>query len=109
MHRNHKLLLDDILEAADRIQEYTKNLTLADFKKNKLKVDATLRNLEVIGEATKNIPEEVKKKNPQIEWKKMAGLRDILIHAYPNIDIETIWDIIENKIPELKKQIKEIR
>jgi uncharacterized protein with HEPN domain len=109
MRRNHKLLLDDILEAADRIQKYTKSLTLTDFRKNKMTVDATLRNLEVIGEAAKNLPDDVKKKHPEIEWKKISGLRDILIHAYPNVDLETVWDIIENKIPELKKQIKEIR
>jgi len=67
-----------------------------------------VRNLEIIGEAVKNIPDEVKKGNPDVEWKKIAGLRDILIHVYFGIDVEVVWDIVKNKIPKLKEKIEEI-
>jgi uncharacterized protein with HEPN domain len=61
-----------------------------------------VRNLEVIGEAAKNIPEEVRANSPTIEWKKIAGLRDILIHEYFGIDGEIVWDIVQNKLPSLE-------
>jgi uncharacterized protein with HEPN domain len=103
--RDYKLYLDDILEATKRIQKYTKGLTLAKLKKNPLVLDAAARNLEIIGEAVKNIPPAIKTKHPEIEWKKIAGLRDILAHEYFGIDIEVIWDIVENKLPDFRVHI----
>lgn len=73
--------------------------------KNELVVDGVAKNLEVIGEAVKNIPFQIKEKYPKIEWKKIAGLRDILTHEYFSIDLEVLWDITQNKLPILKKQI----
>ncbi len=70
--------------------------------------DAVIRNLEIIGEAVKNVPVEVRNKFPEVDWKKIAGLRDILIHAYSGINEQILWDIVENKIPGLKKQVKVI-
>lgn len=106
--RDYKLYLDDILEAAKRIEKYTKGLTLEKLKKDTLILDGVVRNLEIIGEAAKNIPNQIRKKYPEIEWKKIAGLRDILAHEYFGIDLEVVWDIIENKVPILKKQISRI-
>lgn len=106
--RDYKLYLDDILEAAKRIEKYTKGLTLEKLKRNELIIDGVVRNLEIIGEAVKNIPANVKDKYPGIEWKKVAGLRDILAHEYFGIDLEILWDIIENKLPELKKEISRL-
>lgn len=103
--RDYKLYLDDILEATKRIEKYTKKLTLAKLKKDELTVDGVVRNLEIIGEAVKNIPANIKEKYPDIEWKKIAGLRDILAHEYFGVDLEVLWDVVENKLPDLKKKI----
>jgi len=103
--RDYKLYLDDIIEAIERIEKYTKNLTSERFEKDNLIIDGVIRNLEIIGEAVKNIPTSVKDRHADIEWKKIAGLRDILAHEYFGIDLEILWDIVENKLPDLKKEI----
>ena len=104
--RDYKLYIDDIYNSIKKIEKYTKGISLAQLKKDELKIDGIARNLEIIGEAVKRIPVEFKNKYPDIEWKKIAGLRDILIHAYFGIDTEVLWDIAKNKIPELKKNLK---
>lgn len=104
--RDYKLYLDDISEAAKKIEKYVRGFNLEKLKKDSLTVDAVVRNLEIIGEAAKSIPASVKEKYPDIEWKKIAGLRDILVHEYFGIDLEVLWDIIENKLPVLKQEIE---
>jgi len=105
MPRDYKAYINDILEAINRIESYSSNLTIDDFSESRLYQDAIVRNLEIIGEAVKRLPTELIEKYPDIEWKKIAGLRDILIHAYFGIDIEIVWDVVKNKIPEFKDQI----
>lgn len=102
MRREYKAFLRDILDASLKIDKYIENVTLEEFKEIQ---DAVIINLIIIGEATKNIPPEIQDLNPEIEWKKIVGLRDILIHAYFGIDVNIIWDIIKNKIPDLKIKI----
>ena len=106
--REYKLYIDDIVEAVERIEKYSKGLTLEKFKKDSLRVDGIVRNLEIIGEAVKKISASVKGGYPEVEWKKIAGLRDILAHEYFGVDLEVVWDIIQNKLPLFKRQMTKI-
>jgi len=108
MPRPYRLYLEDILTAAGKIQDYTKALDFDDFKKNSMAVDAVLRNLEVIGEASKKIPRLIRTRYPDVEWKKIAGLRDIIIHEYFGLNMQILWDIITRKVPTLQNQIERI-
>jgi uncharacterized protein with HEPN domain len=107
--RNSKLYIADILLAIKKIKKYTADLTLGKLKKNDLVIDAVVRNLEIIGEAAKNISVAIVEKNKNIEWKKISGLRNILAHEYFGVDVEIVWDIIKNKLPELEKEIKSLK
>lgn len=108
MPRDYRVYLDDIVEAAARISDYIRGLDIEGLKNDRKTLDAIVRNLEVIGEATKGIPDEVRSRYPDIEWKKIAGLRDILIHQYFGIDVNIVWDVIKNKLPLFERQVKSI-
>ena len=103
--RDYKLYIDDILQAIKSIESYTKGFNFGKLKQNKLVVDAVTRNLEIIGEAVKNIPADLKRRHPEVEWKKISGLRDILAHEYFAVDLKVLWDIVDNKLPGFKKEI----
>ena len=105
--RGSKVYLGDILRSIERIERYVKGISSKEeFSKNELVVDAVTRNLQIIGEAVKNLPIDAKKKHSEIEWKKIAGLRDILTHAYFGVEMAIIWDIIGNHLPALKIAVK---
>ena len=108
MSRDYKLHLEDILHSIQQIFKYTQGISFDNFKADDKTFDAVVKNLEVIGEAAKNIPERIRNKNAEVEWKKITGMRDILIHEYFGIDIEIVWDIIRNKLPSLEKQIQKL-
>ncbi|MFH1776171.1 MAG: DUF86 domain-containing protein [Candidatus Omnitrophota bacterium] len=106
--RKYIQFLNDIFKSSEKIMFITKNRSFDKFVQDWVVVDATIRNLEIIGEAVKHLPVKIKKKYGDIEWKKIAGLRDILIHEYFGINCNILWDIVKNKVPELKKHIKVI-
>ncbi|ELS00046.1 DUF86 domain-containing protein [Gloeocapsa sp. PCC 73106] len=106
MSRSLQLYLEDIVMSGVKILRYTQGMRIEDFVRDEKTYDAVVRNLQIIGEAVKSIPLTVRNKYPEIEWRKIAGLRDILAHAYFSLEDETLWDIIENKISPLIKQVE---
>jgi len=107
-NRSYKIYLEDLQLAMQRIAEYIKGFSFADFKKDQKTVDAVIRNFEIIGEASRNLPLEFKKKYPEIPWDEMYLLRNKVTHEYFGIDYEIIWDVAYNYLPENKKQIDSI-
>lgn len=108
MSRDLKFYLQDIKHSCEKILKFTQGITQEKFIQNELIYDAVLRNLLVIGEASKKLPEDIRNKYPNIEWKKICGFRDIIAHEYFGINNEILWDIIHSKIPHLLNSIERV-
>jgi len=108
MKKEDTAYLKHILDAITRIAEYTAGIEYEDFIENHLIQDGVIRQIEIIGEATKRISDEIKKEHLDIPWKDMAGMRGKLIHDYLGVDMDALWDTVENDIPTLKSKVKEI-
>ncbi len=93
--------LEDIVEGAEKIERFTDGMSYEEFERDEKTVDAVLRNLEVIGEAAKNVPEDVRREYSEVPWAEMAGMRDKLIHGYATIELEIVWTTVEEDVPEL--------
>jgi len=104
--RNAKLLLDDLLEAIEKIQTYTNELQFDDFQNDTKTIDAVIRNIEIIGEATAHFPTEFIQKHPDIQWHKIISTRNRIIHGYFDVSLKLVWQIIENELPTLKTKIQ---
>ncbi len=109
MKRNIQLFINDILEQINNIESFSKNFTKDKFENNALRKNAIARSLEIIGEAVKNIPNDFREKYTDVDWRKVAGLRDIIIHAYFDIDVDIVWDIIKKDLPIFKAEILKIK
>lgn len=108
MEKENSIRLRHILEAIERIEKYLQGFDEAKFQTDLLHQDAVLRQLEIIGEASKNLSDDLRAANPQVEWRKMAGTRDRLAHGYFSVDTEIVWRITQDFLPVLKKQVEEI-
>ncbi len=108
MNKAPQVFLKHILDSIKTIEEYMGSISQNEFFESKEKQDSAIRRLEIIGEAVKNLPGELKKQHPDTPWQKISGLRDKLIHAYFGIDLELVWEIIKKDLQPLKKQIEEI-
>ncbi|WP_017298670.1 DUF86 domain-containing protein [Nodosilinea nodulosa] len=108
MSRDLRLYLTDILMAGEKVLHYTEGMNFENFVADERTFDAVIRNLEIIGEAVKSIPDDARLLRPEIEWRKIAGLRDILAHAYFKVEDEIIWDVARNKIPPLLETVSQL-
>jgi len=102
------LLIRHILDAIDKIEQYTKGVDKAEFEKNFMISDAVMRNITIMGEASGKIPSDLKNDFSQIPWKKIIGMRNRLIHEYFIVDIETVWNVVEKDLPELKSLLEQV-
>lgn len=109
MDRNDLAYINHTLDCIRKIQRFSKGLKLNEFCENELVQDAIIRNIEVIGEASKKVSEETKKTYYKIPWKEITGMRDKLIHDYLGVDTQVVWKTIKKDIPELKRLLKEIK
>jgi len=106
--KENKTYLLHIIEAIEKVNEYTKSETYESFLKNDLVFDAVMRKLEVIGEASCNVSEDFQEQNSQIPWGKMIGMRNKLIHEYFGVDKKVVWKTCKDDLPELKKLIEAV-
>jgi len=102
MPRDHRLYLDDILGAIDRIQSYVEGMDHARFAADQRTMDAVIRNLEIIGEAARSLPTEIKDAIPATDWRKIVGLRNLLLHEYFAVSTRVVWDIVQTKLDPLR-------
>lgn len=108
MSKDISPFLKHIIAEIDYLLRDSKGLIFDEFIKDETLKRSFVRSLEIIGEATKNLPNDLKKKYPNIPWKEIAGLRDVLIHQYFGVDYKSVWDVVKNKIPILDSQVKAI-
>ena len=107
--RSAQLLIEDILEATRKIQKYVAGLSFEQFALDEKTVDAVARNFEIIGEAANRLPEKFKTQNPNIDWNRIRGFRNRIVHDYFGIDQTIVWNIVQNFLPLLDAELKTIK
>jgi uncharacterized protein with HEPN domain len=110
MYKNRDVsdYINDILTAISDIESFTRGMSFETFEKDKKTINAVIRSLEVLGEATKRIPKQVRQQNPDIPWNQMAGMRDILIHDYMGVDLKTVWKVTQERLSVLKPILEKL-
>ncbi len=108
MSRDYGLYLEDILENSEKASRYVQGMTLEQFQADEKTSDAVVYNLAIIGEAVKHVPEELRARYPDVEWRKIAAFRDIAIHAYGSVNRTIVWDIVQQQLPPLRAQVRRI-
>ncbi|HAI74303.1 MAG TPA: hypothetical protein DCS28_02770 [Candidatus Moranbacteria bacterium] len=107
--RSAELFIEDILFSLEKIESYTKNMTAKKFYDDFKTIDAVVRNLSIIGEASSNIPKEMKLKYPEVPWVEIIGMRNKVVHEYFGVDEEILWKTIKEDLPVFRKQIQNIK
>jgi uncharacterized protein with HEPN domain len=107
--RDERLFLDDIIDSIQAIESFVEGMTREDLKKDRKSFSATIRELEIIGEAVTNISDEIKQIYPHVLWQEIKSFRNRIVHEYFGIDIRIVWDVIKNELPILKMQISQIQ
>ena len=108
MSRDPRLYLEDIRESCEKIFRYAKDMDFDRFIADEKTIDAVIRNLTIIGEAAKNVPDEIRKRYPEVNWRAIAGLWNVVVHEYFGVDDKILWDVVRNKIPELLSHVDHI-
>jgi uncharacterized protein with HEPN domain len=108
MLRDYRLYLDDIQASVEKILKFTQGLSFDEFSADNKTFDAVVLNLQIIGEATKHIPDSVKEKYPDVDWRRIAGLRDVIAHGYFGLNEHILWDLVQNRVPQLQEQVRHI-
>ena len=109
MKKDPLIFIEHILECIQLIKKYTKTKTIGAFFSSQQLQDSVIRRIEIIGEAIKNLPEQAKKDHPEIPWKQIAGMRDMLVHEYFGVDLSLTWKVVKQDIPELEKNIIKLK
>ena len=105
MPHDVRLYLEDMLEAVRRVRSYTAGLDEPSFRADSKTIDAVLRNLEILGEAAKCVPEDVRARAADVEWRKISGMRDFLVHVYFAVNLDIVWDVVTHKLPALEPSL----
>jgi len=108
MSRDYRLYLDDMRESCEKVLRYTRDLAFDQFVHDEKTFDAVVRNLEIIGEAAKHVPPEIRTRHPDVEWPKIASLRDVVVHEYFGLDEDILWDVVQNRVPILLDRVLHI-
>ena len=108
MSRDSRVFLEDIVEAARRVRLYIANMDSKAFESDPRTSDAVLRNLQVIGEAAKRLPKEFRAAHPEVDWRRMAGMRDVLVHEYSRVNLQVVWNAAAHDLPEMDARVHSI-
>jgi len=106
LHRNWRLRIQDIVDCAQAIEQYTAGLDFETFASNRMMVDAVVRNLEIMGEAARHVPPDVQARRPDVAWRLMNDMRNVLIHAYPRVDLEAVWQAVTQDVRPTRERLE---
>ena len=106
LDRNWRLRIQDIVECAEKVEEYTRGLDFDSFSGNQMVIDATTRNLEIMGKAARHVPPGIQARCPEVDWRRMNDMRNVLIHAYTIVDLDLVCGVIQNRVTPTRERLQ---